>query len=614
MAFPAQFLDELRNRCSLPEVVGQRVQLRKKGREWEGLCPFHKEKTPSFTVNDEKGFYHCFGCGEHGSVFDFVMKTDGLTFPETVERLATDAGMQVPQDTPEERHRAERRQTLQDVCESACVWFERTLHMPEGKAALEYLRGRGLSDAIIKKFRLGFAPNGRNMLKAAMARDKVPENLLVETGMLIQPPNDQEGGDGQRDPYDRFRGRVMFPIMDRRGQVIAFGGRILGDGEPKYLNSPETPIFHKGNVLYGLDHALASAHKSGQMIVTEGYMDVIALYMAGFENTVAPLGTALTEGHLSALWRVVKEPVLCFDGDNAGQRAATRAAERALPELKSGFGLRFAELPQGEDPDTLVRSKGRQAMQAILDAALPLSEVLWRMESGGKDPRTPESRAALQKALGTLANRIEDPTVRGHFLKAFKDRIWQSGNTNARQKKSRYGRTTSTFQSITGVNPRSQQSESTIRICKILLRTLIAHPVLYDQTGERLGSLDFNNLGQELDNLRQQVLKVLAAESGLDFRGLAHHLNGAGFADALEALENDQDLGDVFFVRTDVESATALCGWEEAYGLLQGKDLDFEIREAERSLAENPTTENFQRLQSLKRQEFEASAAPLADV
>ncbi len=616
MAFPAQFLDELRARSSLPEVIGRRVQLRKKGREWEGLCPFHKEKTPSFTVNDEKGFYHCFGCGEHGSVFDFVMKTDGLSFPETVERLATDAGMQVPQDTPEERHRAERRQSLQDVCESACVWYERNLRMPEGKRALEYLRERGLSDDIITRFRLGFAPNGRNMLKAAMARENVPEGLLVETGMLIQPPNDRGGddrGEGQRDSYDRFRGRVMFPIMDRRGQVIAFGGRILGDGEPKYLNSPETPIFHKGNVLYGLDHALSMAHKSGQMIVTEGYMDVIALYMAGFENAVAPLGTALTEGHLSALWRVVKEPVLCFDGDNAGQRAATRAAERALPQLKSGFGIRFAELPQGDDPDTLVRTRGRQAMQGVLDAALPLSEVLWRMESGGTMPRTPESRAALQQSLGAHANRIEDPTVRGHFLKAFKDRIWQSGATKTRQK-SRYGNASPAYQTITGVDHRTRQSDSTVRCLKILLATLIAHPSLYDQVGERLGSLDFSNLGQKLDNLRQQALKTLAAESGLDYRGLANHLNGTGFADALDALENDHDLGDVFFVRTDAEPAAALCGWEEAYGLMQGKDLDFEIREAERLLAEDPTTENFQRLQSLKRQEFETSAGELADV
>jgi DNA primase len=611
MAFPAQFLDELRARSSLPEVIGRRVQLRKKGREWEGLCPFHKEKTPSFTVNDEKGFYHCFGCGEHGSVFDFVMKTDGLSFPETVERLATDAGMQVPQDTPEERHRAERRQSLTDVCEAACVWFERNLHMPEGKGALQYLRDRGLGDETIKKFRLGFAPNGRNMLKAAMMRDNIPENLLVETGMLIQPPDDR--GEGQRDPYDRFRGRVMFPIMDRRGTVIAFGGRILGDGEPKYLNSPETPIFHKGNVLYGLGDALPSAHKSGHMIVTEGYMDVIALSMSGFENAVAPLGTALTEGHLAALWRVVKEPVLCFDGDNAGQRAATRAAERALPELKSGYGIRFAELPQGEDPDTLVRAKGRQAMQSVLDAALPLSEVLWRMESGGSTPSTPESRAALQQALGAHANRIQDPTVRGHFLKAFKDRIWAGGRPSSRGK-SRYGAPNNDFQSISGVDHRPRQIDSTTRSLKILLAVLIAHPTLYDQTGERLGSLDFSNLGQKLDNLRQQVLKTLAVESGLDYRGLANHLNGAGYSDALEALQNDQDLGDVFFVRTDAEPAAALCGWEEAYGLLQGKDLDFEIREAERLLAEDPTTENFQRLQSLKRQEFEASAAPLADV
>lgn len=618
MAFPHQFLDELRLRTSLSEIIGRRVQLRKKGREWEGLCPFHKEKTPSFTVNEEKGFYHCFGCGEHGSVFDFVMKTDGLSFPETVERLAQDAGMQVPQDTPEERHRAERRKGLEDVTEAACKWFERNLHMPEGKAALEYLRERGLDDKTIKTFRLGFAPNSRNALKGALLREDIPENMLVDAGLLIRPPDDRRDSS----PYDRFRGRVMFPIMNRQGRPIAFGGRIMGDGEPKYLNSPETPIFHKGQVLYGLGQALSAARKSGHMIVTEGYMDVIALAMAGFKEAVAPLGTALTEDHLRALWKVVREPVLCFDGDNAGRRAAARAAERSLPLLKSGYGIRFAELPQGEDPDTLVRGKGVDAMQGVLDSALPLSEVLWRMETAGRVPSTPEDRAALQTKLGEYARRIEDPTVRTHFAAAFKDRIWQgsggdsgfrgsggSGNwkSGGRKEQNRAG------MMISGTGAAAQTVDPTRRRLEILLATLINHPILYDDISEQLGALDFSPAGESLDNLRQEVLKTLAVESGLDNQGLLDHLNESGFASAVSALTGPNVLGDARFARPEAEPRDALDGWEETYWRMRGKDLETEIVEAQKQLEQDFTEENWERLQFLRKQMNDATNAHSAD-
>ena len=300
MTFPARFLDELRGRIGLADVVGKRVRLVRKGREHSGLCPFHKEKSPSFTVNEEKGFYHCFGCGAHGSVFDFVMQTEGLSFPEAVERLAGEAGMEVPNESPEERAREKERQTLYDVCEAATAFFEKSLRMPEGKAALDYLRGRGLDEATIERFRLGFAPDSRGALKAALAREKFSDALMIEAGLLIQPD------DAGRMPYDRFRGRVMFPITDRRDRPIAFGGRIMAEGEPKYLNSPETPLFHKGYVLYGLALAGPQIHKTGSVVVSEGYMDVIALHRAGFDTAVAPLGTALTEDHLRGLWKLAR--------------------------------------------------------------------------------------------------------------------------------------------------------------------------------------------------------------------------------------------------------------------------------------------------------------------
>lgn len=601
MAFSPSFLDELRARSILSGVVGKRVQLKKAGGrgEWSGLCPFHNEKTPSFTVSDDKGFYHCFGCGEHGSVFDFVMKTDGLSFPEAVERLANDAGLEVPRDTPEERQRQERRKTLVDVTEAAAAYFERCLRMPEGKAALEYLHGRGLDDATIRHFRLGFSPDSRGALKGALTKEGFDERLMIEAGLLIEPPEERQ----DRTPYDRFRGRVMFSIADRRGQVIAFGGRAMGDAEPKYLNSPETPIFHKSFVLYGLNWALASARKKGRIVVCEGYMDVIALHRAGITEAVAPLGTALTEDHLRELWRVAPEPVLCFDGDNAGQRAAGRAAERALPALRGGIGLRFAELPKGHDPDTLIRDKGHDAMEGVLSAALPLSEVLWRMELGERPPSTPEARAALQKQLAEHTKRIKDPSVRSLFNQAFKDRLWKLGRATSKPGQGRQPAAAS----MTLSGPQTGHGNPTRRRLEILLATLINHPEIYDQIGEKLGELDFAEAGGNLDNLRQQTLLILGRETGLEIGALTDQLTDMGHGAALNALNTGGVLIDAYFVRAEATAEEALQGWEETYSLFSAGSLKDELREAELALAEEFTDEAWQRVLALKAQQHQNS-------
>ena len=306
MAFSSHFLEEVKNQISLAEVIGRRVRLIKKGREHHGLCPFHNEKTPSFTVNEEKGFYHCFGCGEHGSIFDFVMKTNNMSFPESVERLANEAGIEIPVETPEERHRQMRAKTLFQVIEAATLYYQAILYKPEGTAALKYLLDRGISEASIKYFRIGFSSNNHGGLKIALGREGISDQLMVEAGLLIQPD------DPSRPSYDRFRGRVMFPIADRQGRIIAFGGRILGDGEPKYLNSPETSLFHKGDSLYALPQAVEAARNAKTILVTEGYTDVIALHQAGFKHAVAPLGTALTENQMQLLWKVVPEPLLAL--------------------------------------------------------------------------------------------------------------------------------------------------------------------------------------------------------------------------------------------------------------------------------------------------------------
>ncbi len=604
MAFTPQFLDELRLRTGLAELVGKRVRLTRKGHEHSGLCPFHKEKTPSFTLSEEKGFYHCFGCGAHGSAIDFVMNMDGLNFPEAVERLAQDAGMEVPLDTPQERERAKQRQTLYDVMEAACRFFEQQLRMPEGREALAYLKGRDLDDATMAKFRLGFAPDSRGALKTALRRDDISDEQMIAAGLLVQP------GDQGREAYDRFRDRVIFPITDKRGRVIAFGGRIMAENDEKklakYLNSPETPLFHKGHVVYNMANASKASRDKGTIIVTEGYMDVIALSRAGFENAVAPLGTALTEEQIVELWKAVREPVLCFDGDNAGARAQSRAAERALALLKPGYALRFATLPHGEDPDSLISAQGPEAMADVISRAEPLSDVLWRLETGGRVPKTPEARASIQKALENHARRIADPTVRAHFSKNFKDRIWAtSGREGGSRGGNRGGGVQAPTMGLSTGAASSAKIDAHALHERILIATLLGHPGLYDDVGERLGTVSFSAPG--LDNLRQEVLKTLAGEPGLDSEGVRRHLKENGYSEILDYVWGPKVFVHAFYAKPGTDIETALEGWEETYSLYKNTDLGIEIQEERERLIENTSSENFNRFNLLSEQKMEAS-------
>jgi len=617
MAIPSQFLDQLRERVGLAEVIARRTRLTKKGHEYQGLCPFHKEKTPSFTVNEDKGFYHCFGCGAHGSAFDFVMETEGLNFREAVDKLASDVGMVVPQDSPEQRQRAERRKTLYEVVEAACQYFEHALHKPEGAGALDYLRRRGLSDQTIAKFRLGFAPDRRDGLKTALGGQNMDSAQLVGAGMSIQRD------DGST--YDRFRARVMFPILDRRSRVVAFGGRTLSADKKiaKYLNSPETDLFHKGGLLYAMDSAQVAVRAGQTLIVSEGYMDVIALYQAGFEGAVAPLGTALTEDQLAVLWKIAPEPVLCFDGDKAGARAAVRAAERALALIRAGVGLRFAALPAGEDPDSLVQGQGAGAFQGIIDEARPLSQMLWDQELGAAPTDSPEGRAGLQKRLDDHVRRIEDATVRGHFQAAFKDRVWQLGRQNRRAgtvggAMDRKGFGTSFGRGFGPPSPpvfRSEDSkQKALKRAQvdlagaregILLAGLICHPELFDEVEERLGSVAFATLA--LDNLRQEALKTLAGEPGLDMTAFQRHLRDCGYSTILDAVLSPKVFEDAYFARPKEDIRAALAGWNETYELYCRRDLQAELLDAQRQLAAEMTPETFARFRALKRQEQSAA-------
>lgn len=413
MTLTPQWLDELRARVTLSALIGKTVKVTRAGREYKACCPFHNEKTPSFTINDEKGFYHCFGCGAHGDAIRWMTEQRGLSFMDAIKELAAGAGMDVPAADPKAAERSERQSTLRDVTTSAQEWFVQQLGGLDGAHAREYLVKRGLSQETARKYGIGFAPDARGKLKSALDK-KHPVPQLIESGMLISV-------DG-KEPYDRFRGRLMIPIKDARGRVIAFGGRILGDGEPKYLNSPDTPLFDKGRTLYNLDIASPASRRTNRVIVVEGYMDVIALGQAGIEDAVAPLGTALTEQQIEMLWRMVPTPLLCFDGDAAGHKAAMRAAYRALPLLKPGHSVSFVTLPAGQDPDDIVSKQGAAAFETLLAAAKPLVERLWEDALAAAPIKTPEERAAFKQRLAAIVTAIADRDIAALYREEYRER------------------------------------------------------------------------------------------------------------------------------------------------------------------------------------------------
>jgi len=632
MAFPPRFLDELRQRISLAEIVGRRVKLIRRGREFIGLCPFHKEKTPSFSAVEDKGFFHCFGCGAHGDVIGFVMQTESLSFPEAVEQLARLAGLEVPQDSPEERRRAERQATLHGAIDAACAFFERMLHGREGQAARAYLQGRGLDDGTIRRFRLGYAPDGRDHLKRSLAA-AFPEALLVEAGLLRKP----EGGG---ETYDYFRDRVIFPIGDRRGRLIAFGGRVMGDGQPKYLNSPETPLFQKGRVLYGwaLARAALSDASRGQsetspadvsrgsgeamsggradVIAVEGYMDVIALHRAGFARAVAPLGTALTEDQVEELWRLAPEPILCFDGDTAGQRAAGRALQRALPILKPGLSLRFASLPAGEDPDSLIRHHGEAAMVEILERARPLAEILWRFETA-KPVDTPERRAALEKRLEQQVRLIAERSVQEHYRSFFREKLAEIFNARRgpmggrlgyapAMESRRFGRPRNPgFAASVALREGAPARDPALLIRRreeVAIALILNHPFLLNEMDEELAALTLRSA--DLDRLSRAILKAHAQQPDLDAEALKSHLRANGFAEIVERILSPAVLVHAKFARAEADIETARSGWRHMKSQFQQRLSQTEIGSAVADCAADPTPENWGRVEQLHRAEL----------
>ena len=583
MTFPPQFLDEIRARVALEGVIGKRVRLVRRGREQLGLCPFHKEKTPSFTVNEDKGFFHCFGCGAHGDVIGFVMRDEGLSFPEAVERLAGDAGLALPARDPRAEARERERHSLYGVVEAAAAWFEAELAGPRGVAARRYLDARGVDKEARAQFRLGYAPDSRTALRTKLEQGGVTEAMMREAGLVIAPEDN-------RTPYDRFRGRVIFPICDRRGRVVAFGGRALGDGQPKYLNSPETPLFAKGSLLYGQHFAAPAARKAGRVIAVEGYMDVIALHQAGIAETVAPLGTALTEQQLEALWRLAEDPVLCFDGDEAGVRAAGRAVERALPRLNAKRSLRFATLPVGQDPDTMVRDrKGRRVIVEILGGAIPLSRQLWEMAVAGRTFDSPEEQTRVGKQLEEQAGRIQESDLRFRYIRDF--RKWMKEllqeQPTGRQTKSRV------------VEPKvrrgalgpSTQGDPQPRE-RSLLQTLLDHPKLLIEQSETVVGLRFET--ERFRKVKDAMVNWAELGPEPDGEKLRAHLVDSGLGSAIEELF----VSDTYYLNraTSLDHARSL--FEDTLNMQQySVESPAEVAEAVRAVAEVGSKESVARLE-----------------
>ena len=578
MALPASFLDELRTRTPLAAIVGRRMRLARSGRQWKGCCPFHGEKTPSFYVYED-GHYHCFGCGAHGDAIGFVMQSEGAGFMEAVERLAAEAGLEVPKPSPEAAATEQRRLDLAAVLEAAQASYHRRLFLPEGRLALDYLRGRGLSEQTIHRFGIGWSGEGRGAVAADLGRDGVTQDQLVDAGLMRR---DDETGRA----FDLFFNRVMFPIRDRRGRVISFGGRILGDGQPKYVNGPETALFAKRRTLYALDMAREAVRGGAPLVVVEGYMDVIGLAQAGIGGAVAPLGTALTEEQLEELWRLAPAPILCFDGDAAGSRAAARAAELALPLLAPDRTLRLARLPSGEDPDSLVRRQGTDAVRVVLSAAAPLGDALFDLlrEAGGE--ATPEQRAAFRARLEAAARRIPDRALAGEYRRALLDRFFAGRGSGRRAPIAR-----------SPARPSPAADTAATERCRILTAILLRHPMLLPDVEHAYVGLD---LPHPLATLRTALQEWAEAAEILDSQALMTHLTNSGLqAEADQALAR----GPVPLpacASSAAMPAEAAAGWWHIFGFLNVQRLGEEIALAETACAQDLTAQSQNRLLALK--------------
>ncbi len=618
MKFPPSILEEIKARLPVSAVVGKRVRLQKAGREWKGLSPFNAEKTPSFFVNDQKASFFDFSSGKNGDIFKFVMETEGLSFPEAVEKLAGEAGVTLPKMTQEAQVQEERRKGLHEVVELAAQFFEAQLTGERGAAARRYLSTRGLDGEARTRFRLGYGPADRFALRDHLAAKGVPAELMMEAGLLVH-------GEEIAVPYDRFRDRIMFPIHDGRGRVIAFGGRAMSaEVSAKYLNSPETPLFHKGSLLFNHHNARKAAHDTGQVIVVEGYVDVIAMALSGFPQTVAPLGTALTEDQLGLLWRMADEPVICLDGDKAGRKAASRAIDLALPLLEPGKSLSFALLPDGQDPDDLARSGGKAAIAEVMGAARPLVDMLWQREVEAGPLDTPERRAAFERRLKEPLAQIRDETTRKHYRREMDERLAQlfasaaparperGGGGNFQRGKGGFsgGGRGGHFRQVppwlAGPLRASSALTQSRMIAKVrgedqreafILLALASHPELILRCLDDIAELSLD--GPAAERVRQALLD--AVDESLDRERLAERLAQPRVREAYSQLLAVTGPAERLKLAQGADPESVFDSIHQAIVLHQrARTLNSELRAAERALADEATEANFAWIKDVK--------------
>ena len=548
MAVPPEFIEDLRQRVPLSDVVGRRVKLIRKGRRHSGLCPFHAEKTPSFSVVDDDGFYHCFGCGVHGDAISFLREMDGLEFMEAVERLAEMAGLAVPRTLPQDPAASRQRKAALDILEETTLFFEAALRRDDGRDATRYLKQRGLDSAIVKTYRIGYSP--RMGLRATLKDKGFSDEDMLAAGVIRK--SDRDGS-----LYDYFRDRVMFPIENRQGKVIAFGARALGDAQPKYLNSGEGPTFSKKAVLYGWVQAREGLRRNLPLVVAEGYMDVIAIHHSGAAAAVAPLGTALTPEQIALLWKLHDEPVLCFDGDAAGQRAQTRALERILPLLEPGRSARLAVLPEGKDPDDLIAASGPEGFRKVIGTARSLIDSLWEQVQAEFDIRQPEARAQFWQAVRGHVRSIGNNQVRSAYGDEIESRIAAMRNQIRG------------ISSMVAPRRASRPQTGLINRHRAVVALLLVHPSLVSANFEALSMLDSGD--QSLESLKKALIDAVIRDPDLDAEAINYHLKGLNLDDVLAAVTGDDMKARLPFDPRRLSNDKAAIHLDELLQLVGGK-------------------------------------------
>lgn len=619
MRFPTSFLDDIRDRVPISTIVARRVTFdRKKSNPGRGdfwaCCPFHGEKSPSFHCEDRKGRYHCFGCGVTGDHFRYLTELEGFSFPEAVETVAGIAGIPMPAQDEQAEKRDREQASLFDVMDMAATYFQEQLQAANGAKARGYLRERGLSAATQLQFRLGYSSDSRNALKEYLAGKGIPKDQIEACGLVVH-------GDDIPVSYDRFRDRIMFPIPDSRGRIIAFGGRALSKDVPaKYLNSPDTELFHKGQVLFNYAKARKPAQDKGTVIAVEGYMDVIAIAQAGFHHAVAPLGTALTERQSVLLWKMANEPILCFDGDQAGTKAAWRAADLVLPLLKPGKTFRFAMLPDGKDPDDVVKTSGPEAFQAVLDEARPLIDLIWMRETSSSVFDTPERRAELEQRLREITSRIQDESVRRHYQQDMRDRLASFFGSNNRSKGSQQRGEKQPYQAKTAktANNRIAILDSTQKSALVskthgailsreatLLMFAIFHPTLIEEKLDEFVTLDFQT--PVMIELHKFLIDIIASKSGQTSAQVVSEIEGTKFLETFNLIKQNVRNNYLWVVGATASIDDARQAFEQALNLKRRTGiLREELKAAEVALGNDPTDENFAHLLEIQKQIKEA--------